>query len=647
MTPRRLAPILLLGALLLTGWAYLPGLSGGFQFDDQPSLAGLSEVTDARSAAEYALSGQAGPLGRPIAMASFLIHRNAWPDRPDEFLRGNLLIHLLNGLLVAWLAFRLARARGSDTDSAAGTATLCASLWSAMPILASTSLLIVQRMTSLSATFALAGLVAYLIFRRGLDRRPGPAMTGMSISLVIFTILAALTKENGILVPVMALVAEMTLLQPPQRLTRITWRVWQGVFLVFPLAFILAVLAAMLPYSTLTEAVRGVSAGERLLTQSVFLWEYLFHAFLPIETGNLGPLQDSRVPFTSVFHPAVLAAIVGWALVTAAAIRWRQRLPTFSFAVFWYLGGHLVESTLVPLELYFEHRNYLPLLGPVFAVSWAVFHAPRRIHRFVMTSAVAYFSIMVLTLSLVTTTWGQPFEATRDRYLENPGSSRAAGQLFAQLYGMGAIRPATRVLDVAIKDGIDSARFRVVKLYLACLHGTRIGSQPDVGQITRAMTSRPFDRNLAQAVFLLARARVNHSCEAIGRAGIEELLATLSTHPIYGRHDASMYWVHRGKAVMAFEAGEHRAAERDMKQALTRRFDPNLLKELALGHARSGRLAQACDLLDDMEKRGSSNPVSRLHRLLVTERLRNQLLEMEGPKRDPRLAPDESSPCRG
>lgn len=647
MTPRRLAPILLLAALLLTGWAYLPGLGGGYQFDDQPSLEGLSQVTDARSAAEYALSGNAGPLGRPIAMASFLIHRNAWPDRPDEFLRVNLLIHLLNGLLVAWVAFRLARARGSDTDSAAGTATLCASLWSAMPILASTSLLIVQRMTSLSATFALAGLVAYLIFRRGLERRPGRSMTGMSICLAIFTILAALTKENGILVPVMVLVIELTLLQPPQRLTRITWRAWQGVFLVFPLTLILAVLAAMLPYSTLTEAVRGFSAGERLLTQGVFLWEYLFHAFLPMETGNLGPLQDSRVPFTSVFHPTVLAAIVGWVLVSTAAIRWCKRLPVFSFAVFWYLGGHLVESTVVPLELYFEHRNYLPLVGPVFALSWAAFHAPRRIHLFVITSAAAYFSIMVLTLSMVTTLWAQPFEAARDRYLENPGSSRAAGQLFAQLYGMGAIGPAIRVLDVAIKNGTDPARFRVTKLYLACRHGTRIGPQPDVGHITRVMASRPFDRNLAQAVFLLARAHVNHSCEAIGRAGIEGLFAALSRHAVYSRHDASMYWVHRARAVMASKAGDHRAAEHDMRQALTRRFDSNLLKKLAIRYTRFGDLTRACDLLDDMEKSGPSNPVSHLYRQLVTERLRNRLLEKVDPKRDPGLAPDETSPCRG
>ena len=58
-----------------------------------------------------------------------------------------------------------------------------------------------------------------------------------------------------------------------------------------------------------------------------------------------------------------------WLAATISAVLWRRRYPMFALAVLWYLAGHIIESTVVPLELYFEHRNYLPIVGPIIALT--------------------------------------------------------------------------------------------------------------------------------------------------------------------------------------------------------------------------------------------------------------------------------------
>ena len=43
-------------------------------------------------------------------------------------------------------------------------------------------------------------------------------------------------------------------------------------------------------------------------------------------------------------------------------------MPLVSFGIAWFLIGHGMESTFLPLEIVHEHRNYLPLFGILLAV---------------------------------------------------------------------------------------------------------------------------------------------------------------------------------------------------------------------------------------------------------------------------------------
>ena len=154
-------------AILMIAWfCYRPALSGAFQLDDAANLAGLAYVEDTQTLLDFVLAGSNGPLGRPLAMLSFGLQAGDFESGPRAFMRTNVLIHIVNAALLLWFCYRLALARTVERNRAMLIGASAASLWVLLPLLATASLLVVQRMTTLSALFVLAGLGAYLVVLR-------------------------------------------------------------------------------------------------------------------------------------------------------------------------------------------------------------------------------------------------------------------------------------------------------------------------------------------------------------------------------------------------------------------------------------------------------------------------------------------------
>ena len=167
MTPRhQRAAVAALAVLVgLVGLVYWPGLSGPWLFDDFSNIRGNTflRVTalDWQSLRSAAGSAAAGPLGRPIAYLSFALDHYLHGDAsPYAYKLTNLVIHGLNALLVAALLCavfgRLAARQVLPVRLAAPAALALTALWALHPIQISSVLYVVQRMTSLSATFGLA-----------------------------------------------------------------------------------------------------------------------------------------------------------------------------------------------------------------------------------------------------------------------------------------------------------------------------------------------------------------------------------------------------------------------------------------------------------------------------------------------------------
>lgn len=430
MTSRRHALAGIVALLVLACFAYAPGLSGGFLFDDFVNLnviGATGPIDNWATFFRYITSGTADPTGRPLALLSFLLDARDWPADPAPFLRTNLLLHLANGVLLFALLRMLGRALDATDKRVDAASLLATALWVLHPLLVSTTLYAVQREAMLPATFALLGLICYAHGRafdgRG-DWRRGCAWKVAGI--VGGTSLAMLCKGNGILLPVLAWVVEATILRhhddgkPSHRASnQLRW-----VLLTLPTLAVLAYLCSFLPHMDARLESRGWSIGQRLLSEPRIIADYLQLLLVP-RSISTGLYNDGYLVSTGLLQPvSTLPSIVLAVLLPSLAWKYRTRFPSASAAVLFFFAGHLLESTVIPLELYFEHRNYLPaalLFWPV-ARGLCAWQIPLGWRGFI---AALLVSLLVATTYQRTVLWGQPKLLAELWAQQNPASSRA------------------------------------------------------------------------------------------------------------------------------------------------------------------------------------------------------------------------------
>lgn len=418
-------------ALLIAIWlAYKPGLSGDFLFDDfanLPSLGATGPTDNGPALARYLTSGNNDPTGRPVTIASFLIDAQDWPADPQPFKHTNLIIHLLNVTLLAGLLLALGRRSGLLETHACSAAILGAALWSLHPLFVSTTLYIIQREAMLPVTFTLAGLLLWLAGRDRLSR--GKVGLGVVLELTglgLGILLATLSKANGALLPFYALLIEHLLLRPrdaqplPKAHHIAISLLWLPAFAV--IAYLIHSAVTLLgidrPFG------RSWTEAQRLLTEPRVVWDYIRLLWLP-RPFTTGLFNDQFRVSTSLLQPwTTLPALLGILGLIAAAWSLRKRVPLWSLAILFFFAGHLIESTSVALELYFEHRNYLPALLLFWPLAvWLV--APGETQR----GRIALAVMIVCGLGWMTyaraNVWGNTTEQALLWAQLNPESPRA------------------------------------------------------------------------------------------------------------------------------------------------------------------------------------------------------------------------------
>lgn len=379
------SPLILwsIGCILIIS-AYWPSLAGPLVFDDQlnivenPGVA-IHDLSFA-SLKRAALSNESGHLKRILPALSFGINHYfaGGFDNTLVFKATNLAIHLINSALAFWLCYllwprcrALLRGGGDIVPASVSTALLPAAfaalVWALHPLQVNAVVYVVQRMTSLSATCVLLGLAIFLLGRQRFAEQHRNGLPLMAGGIIGGTLLGLLCKENAALLVLYAGVIEWTLfsgdaLSGGQK-RRLTY--FYALLLALPLCAGLVYLFVYPGGIWNGYAGRPFTLAERLLTQARVLWFYLYLLFVPDITA-MGLFHDDIPVSSGWLSPwTTLPSVVAWALLAPLALLLRKTNPAVAFAIFWYLAGHSMESTIIPLEMVFEHRNYLPSLGPI------------------------------------------------------------------------------------------------------------------------------------------------------------------------------------------------------------------------------------------------------------------------------------------
>lgn len=425
-------------ALLLTGvFAYGSALNGPLFFDDGPNLTGNdfvqidgSRFDDWRVAA---LSSKAGVTRRPLAMLTFAFNYAVLEEFSPTHLKViNLLVHCLTGALVYFLALMLlyspalAAANLGDRKLIALFAT---AIWFLHPLHVSTVLYAIQRMAQLSALFVVAGLLVFCRYRLRWVQRG--AETGEIIAaalwLMLLTLLATFSKENGALLPWLIVVAEVTLFRGVWRRRR-----WPALARAGWLAFLAPLLCLALLLVFNPDIIIGRYAGrefsleERLFTQARVLWHYLSWLVLP-DISAMGFQHDDIVISRGLLQPlTTLVALLFWLALICVGWLLRHRFPLLIFAVLFYLVAHVMESSVYPLEMVYEHRNYLPAVGVAIFLAGCMGSLVNAITQLRPgVAVVGVLVILVVLLALRATTWSDEILLSRVNVENHPASPRS------------------------------------------------------------------------------------------------------------------------------------------------------------------------------------------------------------------------------
>lgn len=428
---------------------YWAGTAGGFVLDDVASLEQLgyhSKIDSLEKLAAYVFSGITGPGGRPVALLSFAANAQTWPADPYYFIVTNIFIHVVNTVLLYWFLTAVFATALPALKQKKAIIILACALWALHPFHVSTVLYIVQRMTLLATTFSLLTFVAYLQARRDLlvgRYVAGGAMLGCA---ALAAALGFFCKETVVLLPLQLLLIEYlcTVNGGVKRNGVLVWGVWgclvpASIIVVgYPVKLIVENTWHFISTGVELSTHRPFTMFERLLTEQRVLGDYLVNLLLP-KMQSAGVFYDAYKTSTGLLSPpSTLAWLIVHAGLLLSSLFFRKKAPLLFFGVWWFYLGHLMESTSPMLEIKFDHRNYLPSVGLLLLLSYAV----SFLKNIVLKSSVSAGLLLVygILLFMGSSLWGKPLTAAMVWVEKSPESPRAlehAASLYLKKYGAG------------------------------------------------------------------------------------------------------------------------------------------------------------------------------------------------------------------
>jgi tetratricopeptide (TPR) repeat protein len=194
---------------------------------------------------------------------------------------------------------------------------------------------------------------------------------------------------------------------------------------------------------------RDFTMGERVLTQFRVVMLYLGLVLWPLPsrfsiTHDISASNSLFDPATTFFSLLVLLGLLLAAVLTA------RRYRIASFCILWVFLHLAIESSVIPLELAYEHRMYLPILGISMLVSWGLFAALRDA-RWAFAAAVGLVLLLAVATHHRNRVWQDARTLWNDVLAKYPQDARAYNNLGDVQEEAGETAPALEAFDNAIR----------------------------------------------------------------------------------------------------------------------------------------------------------------------------------------------------
>jgi hypothetical protein len=360
--------------------AYSNNDNASWHFDDYPNIVDNPRIhiSDLKfknlKGALFAGNDEGQYLGkrmyRPISMLTFAVN---WYIGKDDVLGYHIVnnaIHLVTTFFLFLTVLNLLvspNLKGKYQGKEYLVAFLSAILWAVNPIQTQAVTYIVQRMASLAAMFYIMGIYFYLKMRL---TTPGSKRFFFIAGCVLSFVLALGSKENTVTFPIALVIIEILFFQDLSN-KNIRKKVTAALAIVG--VSMVAILAILYINGNISEVLKGYdnrmfTLEQRLMTEPRIIIHYLSQIFYPI-ASRFSLVHDVQIS-TSFYKPwTTIPAILAIVSLLSLGFSQAKTRPIVAFAIFFFFMNHIIESTAIPLELVYEHRNYLPSFFLFFPVA--------------------------------------------------------------------------------------------------------------------------------------------------------------------------------------------------------------------------------------------------------------------------------------
>lgn len=602
--------LLILAICIVVYWA---GLKGDFLFDDYPNLEPLGHygiIDSWEKAKNFIFSGFSGPTGRPLSLVSFLIDADTWPSSPYSFKYTNLMIHLLNGVLLCWASLLLLRNYNYNEQQAIWISLVVTAIWLLHPYMVSTTLYIVQRMAQLATLFSLIGIIGYLKARLLLPHKPLKAYFYMAVSIGLCTILATYSKENGALLPLLILTLEFC---NPNKTNKPIWQ-WRALLLWLPSCAVLYLIFRELNFSDNLWPNRNFNQVERLYSEARIVTEYLYHLFIPQIEGR-GLYQDGYLISKSLLQPiTTLYSIVFLTGLVLSAFIYKNKYPLFSVAILFFFAAHMMESTVLGLELYFEHRNYLAALFLFLPIASGLYLLKQKVDAKLVSLIVL---IMLGTLSFFTyervKLWGNTDQLLLYWAKNTPNSPRAQSTIARMLVENEYVLESNEFLKDTLVRMPQSALLNMQLLLQKVSYS--LATEQDFERATQLLTKQPFDAQAVQGLRVLTEGIIDNEKQCTYYCQLTlNLIQHLDQHASYNKISVYRRLSPYLKAKIYLAMHQEKLALAHYQEAIKRYNDVEAGLMMVAELGTYGSVQSALILLNKIEKMYQHQDRSKLRR---------------------------------
>jgi tetratricopeptide (TPR) repeat protein len=322
--------------------------------------------------------------------------------------------------------------------------------------------------------------------------------------------------------------------------------------------------------------------SQRVLTEFRVVLYYVSLLFYP-HPSRLNLDYDFSLSHSLLDPPTTLLSLCAIVGLLGLAIWLAKRERVLSFCILWFFGNLVIESSVIPLDIVFEHRLYLPsMLVSLVVVAGVYRHVrPKPLAAGLLCFAAVVFSVWTYQRNEV---WRDPVAFWSDTVKKSPNKARPRNNLAKALAHQGDY-------EKAIAQYLESLR---IDPGLANVHNNLGNAFFQQGKLGQAIDQYRIALEIEPKI---AKPHTNLGLALAQQGNREEAIRHFRRALRIDRHHAKAY---NGLGIVRAQQGDREKAIRLFRQALRiQPHDASTLNNLGKALAQQGNQEEAIAYLGE------------------------------------------------